>query len=281
MQRLKYVARRGFTTSAICKSGVETTQKTTTGTPSTFKPYPFSSKVRSQGLPAELIPNVNRPLSRKNAAESGSTEALRKGKGLMPYLRRTLPGPAAHELLSNYFARRGRARLLAGSVLTVKLSQPPYNFSGVLMGVNRKGPDSSILLRNIVRKTGVEMRINLASPTLLGIKVIQRAGARKAVTSKSGASGATSTSSKPLTAKQTAGTRVPRSTSSNTNASASTSPNKPKKRSPAKQDPTPQIEVDERDALMSKRMRRGKLYFLRDYPAKMSAISAGITKRDQ
>lgn len=40
------------------------------------------------------------------------------------------------------------------------------------------------------------------------------------------------------------------------------------------------VKVDERDAQIGKRMVRAKLYFLRDYPGRMSAISAGITKKD-
>ena len=209
----------------------------------------------------------------------------------MPYLARTLPNPTAHELLSTWFARRGKGRITPGSVLSVTLSQPPYSFSGVLVSVERKGVDSNILLRNVVRKTGVEMRVPLASPTLLGVKIIQRAGrstmefsAPKQNTNTSKSKGgnqqaptrtrATPTELfskdwKPGTPGPIPTLRVAREVGIIPNPSRD-----------ANKDVKP-VPVNDKDALTGKKMVRAKLYFLRDYPSKMSSISAGITKRDQ
>jgi large subunit ribosomal protein L19 len=133
---------------------------------------------------------------------------LLKGTGLMPYLQNTLPTPDKQELLSTLFKRRHPKRLYVGSVLTVTLAHAPTVFSGVLISIRRRGPDTSFLLRNIIQGVGVEMQFFVCSPHLKEIKVVHRAGG----------SG-------------------PRS---------------------------------------GKRMRRAKLFYLRDSPEKMTAISAGM-----
>jgi ribosomal protein L19 len=242
----------------------------------------------------------------------------------MPYLQRTLPPPTAHTLLSTYFARRGKGRIRPGSVLTVTLNQPPYNFSGVLMAIERKGPDSNILLRNVVRKTGVEMRIPLASPTLTGVKLIQRAGGSAVEEDESAKAKAALKQQREerkkkrqenKATKASAGGASP--TNGSTNATPSTTTPKKHSAIPRRlhnrrlpsgwgigmpgQVPTVRVarqhelipetrrrvadakettKVEENGALTGKRMRRQRLYFLRDYPNKMSSISAGITKKD-
>lgn len=208
----------------------------------------------------------------------------------MPHLARTLPSSTSHDLLSRFFARRGRGKIEPGSVLTLSLSQPPYTFSGVLLSIRRKGPDSSILLRNVVRKTGVEMRVSLASPTLTGIKVIQRAGGKSmsngppaAVTKVATSSKNKKTASKSKTSEEVAPTN-PREWTPGTPGPLPTvryartigiTPKVPKDSTA-----TPSVKVDEKGVLFAKRARRARLYFLRDYPGKMSAISAGISKRE-
>lgn len=104
------------------------------------------------------------------------TEALRKGKGLMEYLRRTLPTPEKREMIETLFGRRHPKRLLPASVLTVTSTQAPHSFTGILLSIRRRGPDTSFLLRNIVHGTGVELQFFVNSPHLVNIKVEQRAG---------------------------------------------------------------------------------------------------------
>jgi len=106
------------------------------------------------------------------------------------------------------FSRRHPERLLPGSVVAVTLAHAPTSFSGVLLSVRRRGPDTSFVLRNIVHRTGVEMQFFVNSPHVKEIRVIQRAG---------GGGG-----------KE------------------------------------------------GRRMRRAKLFYLRDSPEKMSEISAGV-----
>jgi ribosomal protein L19 len=48
-------------------------------------------------------------------------------------------------------------------------------FSGVLLGVRRRGTSTSFVVRNLVLKLGVEMRFNLYSPLLKDVRVISKA----------------------------------------------------------------------------------------------------------
>jgi len=128
----------------------------------------------------------------------------------MSYLTQTLPDPAKQRLLTTYFSRRDRLRILPGSVLSVMLGHAPTTFSGVLMSVRRRGLDTSFVLRNVISRTGVEMQFYVMSPHLRDIKILQRAGG--------GGGGGKA----------------------------------------------------------GRRMRRAKLYYLRDSPEKMTAISAGV-----
>jgi large subunit ribosomal protein L19 len=257
--------------------------------------YPFSNKVFTHQLPPTFVPNDNRVVTKKtikNPFTTPSLSSLRKGVGLLPHLHRTLPSPASHSLLSTFFARRGRGRINPGSVLTLTLSQPPYTFSGVLLSIRRKGPDSSILLRNVVRKTGVEMRVALASPTLKAIKVVQRAGGT-AMTSgapKPTNKNKNKNASKALTVVENGNKRTTPIKGATKEWSLGTPGPHPTVRYARRIGVLPKvprsnmskkaIPVDEKGTLFAKRARRARLYFLRDYPGKMSAISAGISKRD-
>lgn len=85
------------------------------------------------------------------------------------------------------FSRRAEDRIRPGSVLTVTTyataptaeNPTPATtvFSGVLIGVRRRhgGRDTSIRLRNLVGRTGVEMVFKVLSPLVKDIKVVQRA----------------------------------------------------------------------------------------------------------
>ncbi|KAI6117645.1 hypothetical protein EV401DRAFT_2057766 [Pisolithus croceorrhizus] len=155
--------------------------------------YPFSKNAL---LPVPL------------AVPPDRADALRKGRGLMYFLQQNLPEPKKRQWLQTLFSRQHPQRLLPGSVLTVTLEHAPGIFSGVLLSVRRRGPDTSFVVRNVVQRTGVEMQFFVNSPHLKDIRIIQRAGGE-----------------------------------------------------PGKE---------------GRRQRRAKLFFLRDSPSKMSAISAGL-----
>ena len=104
------------------------------------------------------------------------TDALRQGKGLMEHVRKTLIAPEKRHMVDVLFSRRHPERLQPGSVITAHTVQSPFSFSGVLLSVRRRGPDTSFTLRNVVQKTGVEMQFFVNSPDLTKITVIQRAG---------------------------------------------------------------------------------------------------------
>jgi len=139
-------------------------------------------------------------------------QRMLRGRGLMYHVNKTLPTPQARSLLDTLFSKTHPDRLRPGSVLSVTMEHAPTNFSGVLIAVRHKGPDTSFTLRNVVQRTGVEMTFMATSPSLKDINVIYRGG------SGGGRSG--------------------------------------------------------------RRARRAKLFYLRDDPAKMTAISTSI-KRTQ
>ncbi|KAG1762309.1 hypothetical protein EDD22DRAFT_847200 [Suillus occidentalis] len=110
------------------------------------------------------------------AIPAAQMEALRQGKGIMAYLQKSLPHPAKQKWLATWFARRHPDRLLPGSVLSVNLEHAPTTFSGVLLSIRRRGPDTSFTLRNVIQRTGVEMQFFVNSPHVKDIKILQRAG---------------------------------------------------------------------------------------------------------
>ncbi|TFY83854.1 hypothetical protein EWM64_g178 [Hericium alpestre] len=146
-------------------------------------------------------------------ARAGPTASLRNGKGLMAYLQQTLPTPEKQTWIQTLFSRRHPDRLLPGSVLTVTLTHAPVTFSGVLISVRRRGPDTSFVVRNVVQRTGVEMQFFVNSPHVKAIQVVQKAGGGRAAEGK-----------------------------------------------------------------RKKRVRQAKLFYLRDAPDKMSALSTGVRK---
>ncbi|KAF8528867.1 hypothetical protein BU17DRAFT_37724 [Hysterangium stoloniferum] len=120
--------------------------------------YPFSSNAI---LPPAPIPNP--------------TPSLLKGKGLMAQLYKTLPSAGTQKLLVTLFSRRHPGRLLPGSILTVTSTHAPTTFTGVLLAIRRRGPGTSFVLRNVIQRTGVEMRFFVGSPHLKDIQVVQKA----------------------------------------------------------------------------------------------------------
>ncbi|KAK0242508.1 hypothetical protein EDD85DRAFT_918778 [Armillaria nabsnona] len=100
--------------------------------------------------------------------------ALREGKGLMPYLFKNLPPLDKQKMLRTLFSRRSPSQLKPGSILTVTMDHAPSIFTGVLLSIRRRGPDTSIVLRNILQRTGVDIQIFVNSPHVKEIKVVRK-----------------------------------------------------------------------------------------------------------
>lgn len=125
------------------------------------KPYPFSSTALFP--PPPTIPTHPR---------------IAVGKGLMEHVNKTLPKPEKLAFIEKYFSARSKERLLPGTVLTIYMTYSPTVFSGVIISIRRRGPDTSFVLRNIVQGTGTEVQVFVNSPHLKDIKVVQRPGTR-------------------------------------------------------------------------------------------------------
>lgn len=120
-------------------------------------PYLFSKTA--------IIPTTSYPAPPK---------ALREGKGLMQHLYKSLPSPEKQKVLRTLFSRHSPTRLLPGSIITVTLEHAPTTFTGVLLAIRRRGPDTSFVVRNIIQRTGVEMQFFVGSPHLKDIQVVQK-----------------------------------------------------------------------------------------------------------
>jgi large subunit ribosomal protein L19 len=123
----------------------------------TTQPYPFSKT-------ALVLPSP----------QTRPAKPLRQGVGLIQHLRKSLPTPDKQKLLSTLFSRRSPAQLYPGSIVTVTLEHSPTTFTGVLLAIRRRGPDTSFVVRNIIQRTGVEMQFFVCSPHLKDIKVVQK-----------------------------------------------------------------------------------------------------------
>ncbi|KAJ7095171.1 translation protein SH3-like domain-containing protein [Mycena belliarum] len=100
--------------------------------------------------------------------------ALKQGKGLMPYLLKSLPTPEKQQMLRSLFSRHSAKQLYPGSIVTVTADHAPMSFTGVLLSIRRRGPDTSFVVRNIIQRTGVEMQFFANSPHVKEIKVLQK-----------------------------------------------------------------------------------------------------------
>ncbi|GAA5952307.1 hypothetical protein JCM3765_001935 [Sporobolomyces pararoseus] len=153
---------------ALQTRGTSRTFSTSIRIPSSAQPYPFSSSV-------QVLPPAPTPLTKP-------TDSLLRT--LNAHLTSQHSNSKAY---LDLFSRRSKQRLLPGSVLTVtsySTSPTPENptpaatvFSGVLIASRRRhqGRDTSIRLRNLVGRTGVEMSFKVFSPLIKDIKVVQRA----------------------------------------------------------------------------------------------------------
>ncbi|TFK56059.1 hypothetical protein OE88DRAFT_1652646 [Heliocybe sulcata] len=133
-----------------------------TAASTTAAAYPFSKNVIIR--PATAIP------------QSIPLESLQKGKGLMPFLQTALPPPEKRQWMETLFSKRHPDRLLPGTVVTVITAHAPNTFSGVVLSIRRRGPDTSFVVRNIVQRTGVEMQFFANSPHLKEIKILKKSG---------------------------------------------------------------------------------------------------------
>ena len=98
---------------------------------------------------------------------------LLKGKGLMPHLRQSLFTPEKKAMFQTLFNRRSQKQLMPGSIISVISEQAPTIFTGVLIAIHRRGPDTSFKVRNILQRTGVEMQFFMNSPHLKEIKLLK------------------------------------------------------------------------------------------------------------
>ncbi|KIY49578.1 hypothetical protein FISHEDRAFT_41201, partial [Fistulina hepatica ATCC 64428] len=121
------------------------------------RPYPFSKIALKPTPPTESVP----------------MHAL-QGRGVMQYLATVLPDARRQKIMTTLFGRRSDRALPIGSVITVQQEHAPTLFTGMLLAVNRCGPDTNFVLRNVVQRMGVEMRFHVCSPLLKDIKLVSR-----------------------------------------------------------------------------------------------------------
>ncbi|THV03322.1 RNA-binding domain-containing protein [Dendrothele bispora CBS 962.96] len=138
-------------------AGTARTMSTASSKTSSPKPYPFSKT-------ALVLPEARSP----------PPKPLLQGKGLMPHLLKTLPPQQKQTMLRNLFSRKSPNCILPGSIVNATLEHAPFQFTGVVLGVRRRGPDTSLVLRNVVQRMGVEMQIYPCSPHVKELKVVRQ-----------------------------------------------------------------------------------------------------------
>ncbi len=170
--------------------------------------YRFSSKVLTRDtlpIPAAAFPHL--PLSLRHAVgTAGAAEASNSPRLRALSARRSVLPIVQADLKQQYdptgrltalFDRRSHQCIPPGSIVSVETwtSTPTpqsasatttgggqgsfSSFSGILLGVKRRGTATSLLVRTLAGKLGVEMRFALYSPRLKDVKVVQRADASK------------------------------------------------------------------------------------------------------
>ncbi|KIK65495.1 hypothetical protein GYMLUDRAFT_70605 [Collybiopsis luxurians FD-317 M1] len=121
------------------------------------KPYPFSQTAIIHPEPYATPP-----------------APVQQGKGLMAYLQKTLPTPEKQIMLRELFGKHSSKRINPGFIVSVTLEHAPFQFTGVVLSIRRRGVDTSMVLRNIIQRTGVEMQLFVNSPHVKAIKVMQK-----------------------------------------------------------------------------------------------------------
>jgi large subunit ribosomal protein L19 len=97
----------------------------------------------------------------------------------MEHVRQTLPTPEKQKWLATLFGKDHPERILPGSILTVHSTHAPTVFSGVVVSIRRRGPDTSFVLRNVVNRTGVEFQFFVNSPHVTKIDIVRNGGVGK------------------------------------------------------------------------------------------------------
>ena len=150
-----------------------TKPSTTTQATSTPSTYPFNPRVF-------FPPPTTKGRPRRNLTNP------KKGWSVIIHLQQAMRKQLdARNLLGTWFSSKSKQRIRAGSVLSVTSYTSPEKtatttFSGILMGVHRSGFDTSIRLRNIVNKVGVEVLFKVLSPMIKEIRFVKLAkGGRK------------------------------------------------------------------------------------------------------
>jgi large subunit ribosomal protein L19 len=129
---------------------------------------------------AEYTPTT--PLDPTHLARLSSPS---KGKSVVDHVNSTLNDVYdSKRLLKTMFSRRHPKRVRPGSVLSVTsyadaTRTTASGFSGVLLGIRRRGVDTAFTLRNVVNKTGVEVAFKVCSPMIKNIHVVKRADGEK------------------------------------------------------------------------------------------------------
>lgn len=101
--------------------------------------------------------------------------------GLMGNVEKKLISTCANQEFHNLFRKNHPESIRPLSIVKVEsytnAARTTTNvFTGVLMAVKRRGPETSFRLRTILEKVGVEMKFNVFSPIIKNITVIKRAG---------------------------------------------------------------------------------------------------------
>ncbi|PVU88367.1 hypothetical protein BB561_005895 [Smittium simulii] len=100
----------------------------------------------------------------------------------MNILKREALMRANHDGRAALFVKRAHRndKLCPGDVVMVEssnnLTNPDHvtNFLGICIAIHRRGIDTSFILRNIVLKTGVEIKFKVFSPLVKTIKILRK-----------------------------------------------------------------------------------------------------------
>ncbi|KAI9297947.1 hypothetical protein K502DRAFT_323025 [Neoconidiobolus thromboides FSU 785] len=76
------------------------------------------------------------------------------------------------------FKKDGPERAVAGDMMVVEFyrnakKQVTTSFAGICIAIHRSGPTTSVTLRNMVLKVGVEQKFRVFSPMVKSIKVLR------------------------------------------------------------------------------------------------------------
>lgn len=135
--------------------------------------YPFSSQVRALTPPSPKSGFT--PLDKVNHPH----------RAVLPYVHHQLKAHFdPNDRLTALFHRKSPDCIPVGSVVIVESWTTPEKtgvttFSGVLMGIRRRGTSTSFVLRNLISKLGVEVRFNVYSPLLKDVRIVAKAEAGK------------------------------------------------------------------------------------------------------